>query len=169
MQNLNTQLFSSRLRLVFTLLLLSTLVLAQDIHFIKADQITRWKNADTDTMYVINFWATWCGPCVAELPAFEKLHERYAGQKVKVILVSTDFSKQVDTKVRAFVQEKNLRSQVAFMDEPNPNNWINLVNPDWSGLIPATLIIARRKKFERFFETQLTYEELETAVQAALK
>ncbi len=169
MQNFTQQPFPGRLNLVFALLLFATIAGAQDIAFIKADQITRWKNADTDTVYVINFWATWCGPCVAELPAFEKLHERYAGQKVRVILVSTDFSKQVDTKVRTFIREKNLRSQVAFMDESNPNNWINLVNPDWSGLIPATLIIARRKKFERFFETPLTYEELETAVQAALK
>ena len=76
--------------------------------------------------------------------------------------------KQVETKVKPFILEKNLHSQVVFMDESNPNNWINLVHPDWSGLIPATLIVAPRKKFERFLEAQLTYEALEAAVQAAL-
>ena len=162
-------LFPGRIRLAVALVLLSRLAGAQDIPFIKAGQIEQWKNADTDTVYVINFWATWCGPCVAELPAFEKLYRQYAAQKVKVILVSTDFKKQVETRLKPFVQEKHLQSQVVFMDESNPNNWINLVHPDWSGLIPATLIIARRKNFERFFETQLSYDELETAVQAALE
>lgn len=161
-------LISSRFRLFFALLLLSNFVLAQDIPFIKSSQIGQWKNANTDTVYVINFWATWCGPCVAELPEFEKLHQQYAAQKVKVILVSTDFKKQIE-KVKVFVQEKNLHSQVVFMDESNPNNWINLVNTDWSGLIPATLIVAPQKKFERFFEAQLSYEQLEAAVKDALQ
>lgn len=159
----------SRLLIVFGLLWMSHFAIAQDIPFIKAAQIEQWKNANTDTVYVINFWATWCGPCVAELPEFEKLQQQYAGQKVKVILVSTDFKKQVETRVKPFVLEKNLHSQVVFMDESNPNNWINLVHPDWSGLIPATLIIAPHKKFERFFEGELSYEKLETLVQSALK
>lgn len=161
-------LFSSRLLIAFVLLLMSHLATAQDIPFIKAAQIEQWKNADTDTIYVINFWATWCAPCVAELPEFEKLQQQYATQKVKVVLVSTDFKKQIETRVKPFVLEKNLHSQVVFMDESNPNNWINLVNPDWSGLIPATLVIAPQKKFERFFEGELTYEKLEIMVQSAL-
>ncbi len=168
MQILFKNSFPYRFGLAFALVLLSRLAGAQDITFIKAGQIEQWKNADNDTVYVINFWATWCGPCVAELPAFEKLHQQYAAQKVKVILVSTDFKKQVE-KVKEFVREKDLHSQVVFMDESNPNNWINLVNPDWSGLIPATLIIAPHKKFERFIEAQLHYDALEAAVQAALQ
>ena len=64
---------------------------AQEIPFIKTAQLEQWLNADTDTVYVLNFWATWCGPCVAELPEFEKLNEKYAAQKVKVVLISTDF------------------------------------------------------------------------------
>ena len=75
---------------------------AQNIPFIKADQITRWKTAETDTTYVLNFWATWCGPCVEELPSFEKLNRKYAGQNVKVILISTDFKRNVEKKRNIF-------------------------------------------------------------------
>jgi thiol-disulfide isomerase/thioredoxin len=142
---------------------------AQDIPFIKAAQIDAWKQADTDTVRVINFWATWCAPCVAELPSFEKLNKEYASRKVEVILVSNDFKKQVETKVKLFVAKKKLKSRVVFMDESNPNNWIDRVSPDWSGAIPATLIIAKRKNQYLFFEKQLTYEELEAAVRSALK
>lgn len=142
---------------------------AQNIPFIQADQIAHWKTVDTDTVFVINFWATWCGPCVAELPAFERLNEKYAAQKVKVVLVSTDFKRDVDQKLRAFIKRKKIKSQVVFMNESNPNKWIDLVSPDWSGSIPATLIVSKRKAYERFFEKSLSWEELETAVKAAVE
>ena len=158
-----------KLRLLLVLLLHTALIQAQDIPFIKADQIDRWKQSDTDTVWVLNFWATWCGPCVAELPSFEKLNREYASQKVQVILVSNDFKKQVDSKVNPFVAKKKLKSRVVFMDESNPNNWIDRVSPEWSGAIPATLIISKRKDKYLFFEKQLTYEELEAAVKEALQ
>mgnify|MGYP002860864178 FL=1 len=141
---------------------------AQDIPYIKADQLTRWKNAGNDTLYVLNFWATWCAPCVAELPEFEKLHREYAGQKVKVILISTDFRREVDKKVIPFVKRKKLKSQVVFLDERTPNDWINLVSTDWTGAIPATLIVNKQRGYERFFEKQLSYKELEKAVMEGL-
>ncbi|HOY05056.1 MAG TPA: TlpA disulfide reductase family protein [Saprospiraceae bacterium] len=155
--------------LLVLLILGSRMLPAQDIPFIKAAQIDAWKQADTDTVRVINFWATWCAPCVAELPSFEKLNKEYAGRKVEVILVSNDFKKQVETKVKPFVAKKKLKSRVVFMDESNPNNWIDRVSPDWSGAIPATLIIAKRKNQYLFFEKQLTYEELEAAVRSVLE
>lgn len=85
---------------------------------------------------------------MAELHAFEKLNEKYAAQKVKVVLVSTDFKRNVDSNVKPFVKRKNLRSQVVFMDEPNPYLWVNLVSPEWSGAIPATLIVSKQKNKE---------------------
>jgi len=150
------------------LLTASVCLVAQDVPYIKADQITRWKTADTDTVFVLNFWATWCGPCVAELPYFEKLHQQYAAQKVKVVLISTDFKRDVEKKVKPFIVKKNLQSQVVFMDEPTPNNWIDLVSKDWSGTIPATLIISKRKSYEKFTEGEMTWGELEAAVKAGL-
>lgn len=142
---------------------------AQTIPYIKSARLTHWKNVENDTLYVLNFWATWCAPCVAELPAFEKLHRQYAGKKVKVILISTDFRRDVDKKVIPFVKRKNLQSQVVFLDERTPNEWINLVSEEWTGSIPATLIVNKKGGYERFFEKQLSYKELEKAVVAGLK
>ena len=135
---------------------------------IQTDQLTYWKNNTSDTVYVLNFWATWCGPCVAELPEFEKLNENYKGKNVQVVLISTDFKRNLENEVKSFVEEKKLKSRVVFLNEPRANDYINLVNPDWSGAIPATLIIANNKGYQRFFEKKLSYEELEAAVKAAL-
>lgn len=158
------------MRTFFTLVLLSIagFTAAQDIPFIKVGQIDQWKNADTDTVYVFNFWATWCAPCVEELPLFEKLNQAYAGQKVQVVLISTDFKRNVETGVKPFVRDKKLQSRVVFMDESNPNNYINAVDSTWSGALPATLVWSKRKGFSQFFEKKLNYEELEAAVKKAL-
>ena len=142
---------------------------AQEINFIKADQLSAWKNADTDTVYVLNFWATWCAPCVAELPDFEKLNREYGGKKVKVVLISNDFRRDVEKKLKPFVKRKNLQSQVVFLDERTPNEWINLVSEEWTGSIPATLVVNKQGGYERFFEKQLSYKELEKAVVEGLK
>ena len=157
-----------QLPLAFFLLLMSLALPAQEVPLIKSGQIEHWKQMDTDTVWVLNFWATWCAPCVAELPSFEKLHQNYADQKVKVVLISTDFKKELEKRVIPFVKKKKLKSQVVFMDESNPNNWIDLVSPEWSGALPATLIIAKRKNQYLFFEKQLTYEELEAALRTVL-
>ena len=139
---------------------------SQNISFVKKDQLAHWLSAETDTVYVLNFWATWCGPCVAELPAFEKLNQKYAAEKVKVVLISTDFKRNVESKLKPFVKRKKLRSQVVFMDEPNPNDWVNLVSPEWSGAIPATVIVSGRTNKRVFFEKQMSYEELEEMLQS---
>src|SRR4051812_38333363 len=91
-----------------------TATTAQHITTIKGDYIEQLKKNTSDTTYVINFWATWCKPCVAELPAFEKLNTKYKADKVKVILVSNDLKKQVDTQLKPFIAKHKLRSTVLF-------------------------------------------------------
>lgn len=94
----------------------------------------------TDTTYVINFWATWCKPCVKELPYFEALHETFAGQKMKVILVSLDFKKDIERKLIPFVKEHQLKSDVIALTDGKYNDWIDKVDGDWGGAIPVTIV-----------------------------
>lgn len=119
-----------------------------------------------DTTYVVNFWATWCQPCVAELPHFEKLGQAYADKKVKVILVSLDLKKQVPDAVTAFMKKRDIKSAVVHLSDPDANAWIPKVNPQWSGAIPATLIYNKDKR--AFFEQTFTYAELEKQLKTIL-
>jgi thiol-disulfide isomerase/thioredoxin len=117
---------------------------------------------NNDTTYVVNFWATWCVPCVEELPHFEKLNADYKDKKVKVLLVSIDFPKMAETKLLPFIKTHNLKSEVLLLNDPDANNWINKVDSTWSGAIPATLIYKGNKR--RFYEKSFSFDELENEV-----
>lgn len=111
------------------------------------------------TTYVINFWATWCLPCVEELPYFEKLNKVYKERKVKIILISMDMPKKVETALIPFVKKKKLQSEVIHLDDPDANAWIEKVDKSWSGAIPATIIYNAQNR--KFYERSFTYEVLE--------
>jgi thiol-disulfide isomerase/thioredoxin len=112
---------------------------------------------------VVNFWATWCKPCVQELPYFEELNKNYSASGVRVILVSLDFKRELDNRVKPFIQKNNITSEVLLLNEPDYDSWINRVDSSWSGAIPATVIISKQKKdfFEKDFSS---YAELENSI-----
>ncbi len=105
---------------------------------------------EDDITYVVNFWATWCRPCVAELPYFEFITEKYNTQKVKVILVSQDMKSAVKSALIPFVKKRKLQSKVILLHDPDANGWINKIDPSWSGGFPATVIY--NKKYQHFRE-----------------
>jgi len=115
---------------------------------------------EDDYTYIINFWATWCVPCVKELPYFEQLRENYLDKNVHVLLVSIDFSKAVETGLVPFLKREKLKSEVVLLDDADANSWIPKVDENWSGAIPATIIYNQSKR--AFFEKSFTYEELES-------
>ena len=131
------------------------------------DQLAPIFNKETDTTYVINFWATWCKPCVEELPYFETLHEKFGQEKVKVILVSMDFPKKLESLLIPFVEKHELKSQVVALTDSDHNKWIPLVDEDWGGAIPVTVIY---KGSERIFVDEQFdgYEDLEKIVKTYL-
>ena len=116
-------------------------------------------NKQDDKTYVINFWATWCAPCVKELPYFEQLNAEYSDKNVEVILVSLDFPKLFESKLKPFIIKNKLESQVIALNDLDSNTWIPKVNKEWSGAIPATIIYNSDKK--QFYERSFNYEEIE--------
>lgn len=121
----------------------------------------------SDTVYVVNFWATWCAPCIKEMPYFETLNTKYKHMKVEVLLVSLDFPKKYDSQLKPFIKKNRLQSKVVALDDSDSNSWIPQIDPDWSGAIPATLIFNKDER--AFYEQSFTYEELETELQKFLK
>ncbi len=154
----------TRFGFICSFLLLLTVARGQSITYMKASDLDYWKTQKSDTVFIINFWASWCHPCLEELPELERITKAYAGKNVKVILVSNDFKKQVNSNLRPFLARKKVQSMVMFMDEANPNDWIEKVNPGWGGSIPATWIIQSSSNYEKFKEGKVTFEELKKII-----
>ena len=121
---------------------------------------------DTNKTYIVNFWAIWCAPCVKELPYIEAYAKKHP--EVEVLLVSMDFPKEIETKLKPFLKDNNILSKVVLLDDPDSNTWIDKIDPNWSGAIPFTIIFNNEERsfYERSFEN---LEDLENEVNKTIK
>lgn len=124
----------------------------------------RIKN-NSDTTYIVNFWATWCVPCIKELPDFDSINTTYKNSKVKVLLVSMDFKEDLKSRLIPFIASKKVKSEVILLDEVNGNYFIPKISEQWSGALPATLIINNQKQINHFFEKKLDYTFLKNEIE----
>lgn len=130
----------------------------------KLDKLQKLLSTQAQGILVVNFWATWCAPCVEELPLFEKLHAE-ARPGVSVVLVSMDLDIDPNPeKVYKLVERKGLKSKVLLLDEKDPNGWISSIDPAWSGALPATIVINQKTGKRKFVESSLHEGDLEKLI-----
>jgi thiol-disulfide isomerase/thioredoxin len=122
---------------------------------------------DEETFYFVNFWATWCKPCVEEFPYIEALHEKLDGQKMEIILVSIDFPNDLKDRLIPFVKDQKLKSKVVLLADDDMDTWIREVNDSWDGAIPATIM--SYKGTSKFHTGKFSEEGLDEAVNSLLK
>jgi len=144
-------------------LLLQSHVSVVNFEELRAQAATR----QNDTLYVVNFWATWCDPCVKEIPDFQTAYKKYAHKKVKMIFVSLNSQRELQ-KVEQFVTDKSLGPEVLLLNGGAPDSWIDKVDSSWSGAIPATVIYKHGKKVY-FHEGELTLDNLSKTIETKNK
>src|SRR5690606_11602895 len=106
-------------------------------------------------------------PCIKELPYFEQLHKER--QDVKVTLVSMDMDLDPNpAKVHKFIARKEIQSEVLILNERDPNSWIDKIEKEWSGALPATLIINTTTGQRIFVEKELHDGDLEKLIERIL-
>ncbi len=134
---------------------------SQSIETVTYDQLEERWSSKSDTLYVINYWATWCGPCVEELPDFIALNDELKDGPFKMLLVSLDFPKMIEKRVLPFIEKKKITPEVVLLDD-NPNVWINRVSKQWDGDIPVTQFI--KGDYYDLHIGQLSHQELKDKI-----
>lgn len=125
--------------------------------------------AESKTPLIINFWATFCKPCMEEIPHFQKLGKKYEKTGLKLLLVSLDMKDDFPAKVKAFIKNKKISTSTAWLDETNADYFCPRIDNTWSGAIPATLFINNRNSYRKFTEESLSEEQLEKEIRAVLQ
>ena len=142
---------------------LSFSAVAQSIPAMSMEEVIK-RSSSKDTTYIINFWATWCAPCVEELPVFNKLYQRYADKPVKVLLVSLDFKQDYPMKLNTFLLRKSIKPEVIWLSDTNPNVFVPKVDNTWEGSIPATVVVRPATGDKKFIEGQVTEKQITSIV-----
>jgi thiol-disulfide isomerase/thioredoxin len=154
----------------FVLLLLflpvSFTALSQNIKNIDTEGLQKILNNQSDKLFVINFWASWCPPCVKELPGFFEVQKALKPENVEFIFVSLDFPSQRETALKQFLEKSGYRGDVYLVTETDADKWIEKVDPKWQGNIPTTLFLNNKKKIRKFHEGELTETELYSIIKS---
>jgi thiol-disulfide isomerase/thioredoxin len=138
-------------------------------------EIPRWKLADLENIIrnsnqplILNFWATFCKPCLEELPYFQELSAQYKDSGLKLVLVSLDLPEDYN-KIKTFAEKHHVNATIVYLDETNADLFCPVVDKDWSGSIPASLFINNKTNYRKFFEAKISKAILKEEIKSMIK
>jgi len=141
----------------------------------QGQSIPSWKIANlqsyvdhTDSVLVINFGATFCKPCIRELPYIQSIFKKLKGKRAGILLVSLDLPEAYPDVVDSFAKANNYDAPVVWLNETNADYFCPKIDKAWSGAIPATLFINRRKGYHKLVEEEMDEKRFEKELMAAL-
>jgi thiol-disulfide isomerase/thioredoxin len=141
---------------------------SQKPRIIKWPEMEKMLNDPSDSLTVINFWATWCKPCIKEIPHFEDIRKANSSKPIRFLYISLDFSDQKKTRLDPFVKTRMQGAKVFLLDETNYDKWISKIDPGWAGGIPVTLFVNNSKKIRKFYNSELSESQLNEIISTHL-
>lgn len=137
---------------------ITSVAFTQEIKKVKIEDVVKMIDTSSSPI-IVNFWASWCQPCIHEIPWFEKAVAELKDKNVKILLVSLDFAPDYkNNTLRSFVKKQGYTSQVVWLDETNADKFCPKIDTAWDGSIPVTLMVNNKKHYHQFFEYQLKEE-----------
>ncbi len=121
------------------------------------------------TPVIVTFWATYCVPCMKELPYFEETIQRYKKDSVKILLVSLDMKEQFPGTIRKIMNKLKFASPVVWLNETDADYFCPKIDTTWSGALPSTLFVNNKTGYHKFFEEELSREKFDNQVKEMIK
>lgn len=157
-----------RIFFIVMLLLFSAAINAQEVKSVKVTELSQTIK-ESKTPLIVNFWATFCVPCIQEMPYFQELVRQYQSKNVSLIFVSLDLREAYPTKVNEMAKKLNLTFPVVWLNETNADYFCPKIDTSWSGGMPSSLFVNNATGYHRFFEDQLSKEKLQMEIEEMIK
>jgi thiol-disulfide isomerase/thioredoxin len=157
-----------RIFFIGLIIFLSADMTGQEIKSVKITDLEKII-AESKTSLVISFWATWCKPCVEEIPYFQEEVKKHSGDSLQLLLVSLDYKEEFPAGIKAVAKKRKLVVPIMWLDETNADYFCPRIDTSWSGAIPASLFINNKTGYRKFYEQQLSREELKKGIMAVLQ
>ncbi len=158
---------AGKLILTTFFLVVSVIAESQEVRSIKITELEKII-AESKTPLIVNMWATWCKPCIEEIPYFLSEVKAHKQDSVQLLLVSLDFKEAFPAAISAFAKKRKFNLPVFWLDETNADYFCPKLDPKWSGAIPASLFVNNKTGYRQFVEEQLTHEELKKNITAMI-
>jgi thiol-disulfide isomerase/thioredoxin len=144
-------------------LLFTSAVFCQEVKKMKITDVEAYiKNSDHPV--VVNFWATWCAPCVEEIPYFIETVKKYNADRVELVLVSLDFPNYYPKLINDFIKKKQFSATFFWLHETNADYFCPKIDTKWDGTIPVTLLVNNKTGYRTFFNRALTDRQIELEI-----
>lgn len=138
--------------------------------------IPEWKIADLDNFiksekkpFVLSLWATFCKPCVAEIPYFQSTIASYGPGRIDLMLLSLDLADFYPKKIATFAQAQGFHYPIAWLNETDASEFGPHIDSAWTGAIPSSVFINPGTGYRKFYEGQLTPEQFKAALREMLR
>jgi thiol-disulfide isomerase/thioredoxin len=157
-----------RLSFFISLSLIVMAASSQPIRKWKIEDVVKSYTKNNDTVYVVNFWATFCKPCIEEIPDFIRIVKKYEKQKVKLLLVSLDLPSYYPARIAAFAKKNRYDVPIAWLNETNADHFCPMIDKSWSGSIPSTIVVNNKTGYRKFVEGEMGAGDFEAIIKNAL-
>jgi thiol-disulfide isomerase/thioredoxin len=152
---------------VTVLLFIALCTSAQQIRSVKVTELEKMIK-ESKTPLIVNFWATFCVPCLQEIPHFQELTRKYKPQGVSILFVSLDLQKAYPDSIIKTAGKHNISEPIVWLNETNADYFCPKIDSSWTGGMPSSLFVNNATGFHKFFEEPLSKEQLEKEILAML-
>lgn len=154
-----------KLLLIIVAVAIGNALLAQEVKSVKITELEKTIKESKGPL-IVNFWATFCIPCIEEIPYFQEEVKKHQDEGVQLLLVSLDMKSAYPKKVTDFATRRSFTAPKVWLNETDADYFCPKIDPKWTGSIPASLFINNKTGYRNFIEAEMTREELQKEITA---